>query len=74
MFAIFLYCIGLVERGVKGDRAQLELERKVLPIRERRILRALESMEERNEHGPQVGVLHRELRSVRTGIRRRRAG
>lgn len=67
-------CIALLERGVKGERAKLELERKVLPIRERRILRALEDMEERGERGPQVGVLNRELRSVRTGIRKRRAG
>lgn len=67
-------CIALVERGVKGARAQLELERKVLPIRERRILRALEDMEKQGERGPQVGVLNRELRSVRTGIRKRRAG
>lgn len=63
-------CVSFVEQGVKGEKARLQLERKVLPIRERRILRRLEELEERGERGPAVHELHRGLRNVRTMIRR----
>ena len=67
-------CLSLVERGEKGERALMELESRALPIRERRILRALEDREERGERGSNVSALHRELRNVRDRIRKRRTG
>lgn len=63
-------CVSFVEQGIKGEKARLQLVRKVLPIRERRVLRRLEELEAQSEHGPNVSALHRELRSVRTGIRK----
>ena len=63
-------CITFVEKGIRGEKARLQLLRKALPIRERRVLRRLEELEEQGEHGSVIGATRRDLRNVRTMMRK----